>query len=61
MINTKYFKKNNFACDCCKNEYFNKESFEYSTYITKKNRLVCTKCFVQQFGKKNTNNIKEKE
>ena len=59
MINTKYIKKNNYTCQCCKDTKYNKESFEYTTYITKKIKLICTKCFSQQFGKKNANNIKE--
>ena len=60
MIDTKYLKKNNYTCQCCKDQRFNKESYEYTTYITKNIRLVCTKCFIQQFGKKNANEIKEK-
>ena len=61
MINTKYLMKNNFTCSSCGEGKVNKESYEYTTYITKARLVTCTKCFVQQFGKENAIKIKERE
>lgn len=53
--------KNNFTCSSCGEGKVNKESYEYTTYITKARLVTCTKCFVQQFGKENAIKIKERE
>ena len=55
-----YTKKDDFNCDSCCAGFYRKESFEYTTLITKSLLKTCIKCYTREFGKKITNDIKEK-
>lgn len=54
-----YLDKNHFTCHYC-SDYKYSNSIDYTTMLTKSNYIICQKCFIREFGKKNLEKLKDK-